>query len=219
MTTTPPPVPDAPETRTPGTGTPETSTPGTSTPETSAPGADGPATGGPGWLIRPAAPGDEAALLTLIRELAVYEREPDAVATTTEDLSASLFADQPLAHAFVAQDGATGEVFGLALWFVTFSTWTGRHGIWLEDLFVRPERRGLGAGRALLARLARECVARGYARLDWSVLDWNSPAQGFYRSLGARPLEDWTTWRVDGVGLAALGSDGRVGDTADERRR
>lgn len=163
--------------------------------------------GEPGhWRIRPARPGDEAALLHLITQLAVYEREPDAVATRVEDLTAALFPEgsDPLAHAFVAERTADSAVVGMALWFVTFSTWTGRHGIWLEDLFVDPAARGLGIGRALLSRLARECEHRGYTRLDWAVLDWNTPAQGFYRSQGARPMDEWTSWRVDGEALHLL---------------
>lgn len=94
----------------------------------------------------------------------------------------------------------------MALWFTTFSTWVGRHGLWLEDLYVRPEHRGRGYGRVLLATLARVCVERGYGRLEWTVLDWNTPARGFYASLGAAPLEDWTTWRLHGPELAQLGA-------------
>lgn len=114
-----------------------------------------------------------------------------------------------LAHALVAEwegDHAGPAIFGMAVWFVTFSTWTGRHGIWLEDLFVDPSARGLGAGRALLEELAAECRRRGYARLDWGVLDWNTPAQAFYRSLGAKPMDEWTPWRVDGESLLTLGT-------------
>lgn len=183
------------------------------------------------WRIRPARPGDEAALLGLITALADYEREPDAVRTTVQDLTTALFpggGGVPLAHAFVAEwtelagspadraaePAAGGEVFGMALWFVTFSTWTGRHGIWLEDLFVDPSARGLGVGRALLSELARECVRRGYPRLDWAVLDWNTPAQGFYRSQGARPMDEWTSWRVDGEALRGLADGGAPGRPA-----
>ncbi|MBW3551811.1 MAG: GNAT family N-acetyltransferase [Proteobacteria bacterium] len=100
---------------------------------------------------------------------------------------------------------AGGDVVGFALWYVTFSTWKGRPGLWLEDLFVRPSARGSGLGRALLQTLAAVCVERGYARFEWWVLDWNTPAQGFYRSVGARPEDEWTVWRVDGDALAALG--------------
>jgi GNAT superfamily N-acetyltransferase len=182
--------------------------------ESSATPVPGAASAESSWRIRPARPGDEAALLELIRALAVYEREPDAVATTIPDLTAALFPPEAAAaraHAFVAewdQPSPSGGplVFGMAVWFVSFSTWTGRHGIWLEDLFVDPSARGLGAGRALLEELAQECRRRGYARLDWAVLDWNAPAQGFYRSLGARPLDEWTSWRLDGEDLRKLGT-------------
>jgi GNAT superfamily N-acetyltransferase len=100
-----------------------------------------------------------------------------------------------------------GDVVGVALWFLNFSTWDGVHGIYLEDLFVRPAHRGAGLGRALLFTLAQECVARGYSRLQWSVLDWNAPAIGFYRSLGAVPLDDWTVFRLDGAALTAVGQE------------
>jgi GNAT superfamily N-acetyltransferase len=156
--------------------------------------------------VRPARLDDVPAVHELIRELAAYEREPDAVEATVEDLRSALFAGVPLVHALVAetdQDGAP-HVVGTALWFVSYSTWRGRHGIWLEDLFVRPSARGAGLGRALLAELSAEATRRGYARLEWSVLDWNAPALRFYRRLGARPLEDWTTHRLEGSALTAL---------------
>ena len=98
----------------------------------------------------------------------------------------------------------TGAVVGMAVWFVSFSTWTGRHGLWLEDLFVEPAQRGLGIGKALLTRLAAVCTERGWTRLEWVVLDWNSPAIEFYRSLGATPLDEWTTYRVSGDALHDL---------------
>ena len=162
----------------------------------------------PEWRIRPAVPTDVTALLELVQQLADYEREPDAVEATEADLLASLFAPQPLVHAHVAEvrgaDGDRWEVAGLAIWFVTFSTWKGRHGLWLEDLFVRPEHRRLGLGRALLATLAEVCVANGWPRFEWWVLDWNEPAHRFYESLGAVAQDEWTTWRVDGSELAAL---------------
>src|SRR3954453_21423147 len=145
-------------------------------------GSTSPAPQGRSWLIRRAEPGDEDQLLALIQALAKYEREPDAVKTTPPDLAVALFPSEgtPLAHALVAewqQPDAARAIFGLALLFVTFSTWTGRHGIWLEDLFVAPSGRGCGAGKALLEELAAECRRRGYARLDWAVLDWNTEAQ------------------------------------------
>ncbi len=155
--------------------------------------------------VRPAEPADVPVLLELVHELAVYEREPDAVETTEAMLHDALFGDAPVASCHVACDPA-GEVVGFALWYVTFSTWKGRPGIWLEDLFVRPQARGSGLGRALLQTLAGVCVERGYARFEWWVLDWNDPAHGFYRSLGARPEDEWTVWRVDGEALGRLGA-------------
>lgn len=158
--------------------------------------------------VRPATPDDVPLLLDLVRELAAYEREPDAVETTTEMLHAALFGPAPVASAHVAE--LDGVPVGFALWYVTFSTWKGVPGLWLEDLFVRPEARGSGLGRALLAELAAVCVARGYARFEWWVLDWNTPAHGFYASLGARPEDEWTVWRLDGEALKALSSLGRA---------
>lgn len=158
--------------------------------------------------VRPAEPRDIPVLHALVRELAVYEREPDAVEATPADLERALFGADPRAHCHVAQLGSDpgGPVVGFALWFVSFSTWRGRHGIWLEDLFVRPSERGLGVGRALLAELAAECRRRGYARLEWSVLNWNEPAWAFYRRIGAVPQDEWTTFRLDGDTLSALGA-------------
>ncbi len=156
-------------------------------------------------IVRPAAPSDVPVLLALVRELADYEREPDAVETTEPMLRDALFGDAAVASALVALD-PDGAVVGFALWYVTFSTWTGRPGLWLEDLFVRPQARGTGCGRSLLQALARVCLDRGYTRFEWWVLDWNEAAQGFYRTLGARPEDGWTTWRVDGDALSRLGS-------------
>jgi GNAT superfamily N-acetyltransferase len=153
-------------------------------------------------VIRPAVPTDVAVLLELVRELAAYEREPDAVEATEPMLAEALFGPHPVASCHVAE--LDGAVVGFALWYVTFSTWKGRPGLWLEDLFVRPSARGSGLGKALLQELARVCIDRGYARFEWWVLDWNVDAQGFYRSLGARPEDEWTVWRVDGDALAAL---------------
>jgi GNAT superfamily N-acetyltransferase len=153
-------------------------------------------------VIRPATPADVPVILQLVRELAAYEREPDAVEATEEMLATALFGPAPVASCHLAE--LDGEVVGFALWYVTFSTWKGRPGLWLEDLFVRPEARGLGLGKALLQELARVCVDRGYARFEWWVLDWNVSAQGFYKSLGARPEDAWTVWRVDGDALREL---------------
>lgn len=154
-------------------------------------------------MIRQGRPADVPVLLQLIRELAEYEREPDAVETTEQMLHDALFGSGAVASAHVAEQD--GEVVGFAVWFVTFSTWKGRPGLWLEDLFIRPSARGTGLGRALLATLAKVCVDRGYARFEWWVLDWNTSAQGFYGSVGARPEDEWTVWRVDGEALQALG--------------
>jgi GNAT superfamily N-acetyltransferase len=161
-------------------------------------------------VIRDAVPADVPVLLELVHELAAYEREPDAVEATEELLAAALFGAAPVAACSVAE--VDGLVVGFALWYVTFSTWQGRPGLWLEDLFIRPAARGRGLGRALLQRLAQVCVERGYGRFEWWVLDWNVDAQGFYRSLGARPEDEWTVWRVDGPALRALGGspDGAV---------
>jgi len=153
--------------------------------------------------VRPARPEDVPTMVELVRELADYERAADQVELTADLLSAALFAPSPAVFASVAEDGS-GAVVGLAVWFLNFSTWRGRHGIYLEDLYVRPAARGLGLGRALLTELAATCVARGYPRLDWWVLDWNAPALGFYRSLGALPMDEWTVWRLTGDALPAL---------------
>lgn len=153
-------------------------------------------------LIRPARPDDVADILRLIIELAVYEKEPDAVKTSEADLLAALFGENPQVFAHVAEHD--GQVIGFALWYITFSTWTGQHGIWLEDLYVSPDHRGSGLGKALLAELASICVARGYTRLEWWVLDWNSPAIGFYDALGAHSMDEWTVRRLDGAALTDL---------------
>jgi GNAT superfamily N-acetyltransferase len=152
--------------------------------------------------IRPARPADVAELRRLVGELAEYERSADQVLMTEDDLRRSLFGDQPAVFAHVAEH--EGAVAGFALWFVNYSTWTGRHGIYLEDLYVSPELRGHGYGRALLTELARICVERSYGRLEWSVLDWNEPAIGFYESLGAVAMDEWTVHRMTGPALSAL---------------
>lgn len=157
-------------------------------------------------MIRSAIPADVPALLGLVRDLAAYEKAADEVAMSEADLHAALFGPDAVAACEVVETG--DGVVGLALWFRTFSTWTGAAGIHLEDLYVRPIDRGAGHGRALLARLAAICVERGYARLEWNVLDWNAPAIGFYRVLGAAPMAEWTTFRLAGDRLAALAGDG-----------
>lgn len=159
--------------------------------------------------IRPAEPDDCPDIHRLITLLAEYEKEPDSVEGGVEDLRTALFAPSPQVFCHVAQaqlaDGTT-RVVGFACWFVTFSTWRVRHGIWLEDLFVEEAYRAQQIGAMLLRRLAHICQERGYARLEWTVLDWNTPAQGFYRSLGALPQDDWTTWRLSGPALNRAGS-------------
>jgi GNAT superfamily N-acetyltransferase len=161
-------------------------------------------------VIRTASPVDVPVILRLIAELASFERQPDAARATEQDLHDALFGADPAAACHVAE--LDGQVVGFALWYRTFSTWTGRPGLWLEDLFVLPEARGAGVGRALLVELARVAVARRWTRFEWQVLDWNEPAHGFYRTLGARPEDDWTVWRVSGDELQALAA------TTDIRR-
>lgn len=156
-------------------------------------------------LVRPARPSDVPDVLAMIRELADYERALPEVRATEEDLSAALFGDMPRVFCHAAE--LDGEIVGFALWFVSFSTWLGTHGLYLEDLYVRPGARGRGAGRALLAELARICVARGHARLEWAVLDWNVDARAFYAALGAHARTDWVPYRVEGASLRALAGE------------
>ncbi len=155
-----------------------------------------------GFSLRAAVPGDEATILALVQALAVYEREPDAVKASVVDFTAALFGPEAVAEAVLAE--RDGVAVGLALFFRNFSTWTGKAGLYLEDLFVVPEARGVGVGRALLVHLAGIAQARGLGRFEWSVLDWNAPAIGFYTALGARPMDEWTVMRVEGEALRAL---------------
>lgn len=156
--------------------------------------------------IREARREDVPTILQLIHDLAVYEKEPDAVRNTVEGLEEALFGPNPriFAHVVAEDDGGDGRLVGFALWFLNYSTWEGVHGIYLEDLYVRPEARGSGYGKALLQTLAGIAAERGYARVEWSVLDWNEPSIQFYRSLGAVPQDDWTTFRLTGTPLAAF---------------
>lgn len=154
------------------------------------------------FIIRAAAPSDVADIHALIVALAEYERARDRVVATEADLMRALFDEGASVHAYVALKGP--QCVGFALYFVSYSTWTGRHGLWLEDLFVLPACRGEGIGKALLATLATRAVERGYTRLEWNVLDWNEPALRFYRSLQAEPLSEWTVHRLDGASLHAL---------------
>ncbi|MEU8561972.1 GNAT family N-acetyltransferase [Streptomyces cyaneofuscatus] len=158
-------------------------------------------------MIRTAVPDDVPVLHALVRELAAYEKALDEVVASEEQLREALFGERPAAYAHVAaaEEGG-GEVVGFALWFLNFSTWRGVHGIYLEDLYVRPDRRGGGHGKALLAELARICVERGCERLEWSVLNWNAPSIAFYESLGARPQDEWTVYRLTDGALARLGA-------------
>jgi GNAT superfamily N-acetyltransferase len=180
-------------------------------------------------MIRPATEADVPVIYQLIRDLAEYERSLPEVTGTEQQLHDALFAPRPFAtqpfatQPFATQPFATqpavfahvaeheGLLAGFALWFLNFSTWQCRHGIYLEDLYVREDLRGHGYGRQLLAALAALCVERGYGRLDWAVLDWNEPTIGFYRSLGALALDDWKTFRLTGQALANLAA-GRARD-------
>ncbi|MEU6757055.1 GNAT family N-acetyltransferase [Streptomyces sp. NPDC046685] len=156
-------------------------------------------------MIRSAVVTDVPVLHAMIRELAAYEKVPHEARATEEQLRQALFAERPAVFAHVAQT-QDGEVVGFAMWFLSFSTWRGVHGIYLEDLYVRPGVRGAGHGKALLRELARLCVERGYERLEWSVLDWNAPAIDFYEGLGARPQEEWSVYRLTDGALAELGA-------------
>jgi len=158
-------------------------------------------------MIRPATTDDIPAIHAMVRELADYERALDAAEATEQQLRDALFGPHPAAFAHIAEDDTTGSVVGFALWFLNFSTWKGVHGLYLEDLYVRPQARGGGHGKALLTELARICVRRGYGRLEWSVLDWNEPSIGFYKSLGAVPMDEWTVFRLTGEPLAVLGAN------------
>ena len=156
-------------------------------------------------MIRAATPADLPAIASLVRALADYERAPHEAKATDEQFRIALFGPQPAAFALVAEHD-DGQLVGFALWFRNFSTWLGVHGVYLEDLFVLPEFRGHGYGKALLTELARICVANGYGRLEWSVLDWNELAIGFYRALGATAQDEWTTFRLAGEALQRLGT-------------
>ena len=152
--------------------------------------------------VRPATPADVPVILRFVRELAAFEREPDAVTATESMLAAALFGESPAAEAVLAE--REGEPVGFALFFHNFSTWEGRRGLYLEDLYVTPAERGQGAGAALLRHLAALAVARGCARFEWSVLDWNEDAIAFYRAMGAVGQDEWTVQRVSGDALARL---------------
>ena len=152
--------------------------------------------------VRVATAGDVALVHELMRGLAVYEKLEHAMVSTEADLAEALFGAHPACEALVAE--IDGQAVGFALYFRTYSTFVGKPGLYLEDLFVVPEARGKGAGKALLSRLAAITVERGYARLEWAVLNWNEPAIGFYKSLGAVPMDEWTVYRMSGAALQTL---------------
>jgi GNAT superfamily N-acetyltransferase len=156
-------------------------------------------------VLRRARAGDEDGILECIRALAAYEKEPDAVQTTADGLRQSLFGPSPsvFAHVIAREE----RIVAIAVWFLNYSTWTGRGGIYLEDLYVREDERRHGYGKALLVQLAQLCAERGYRRLEWSVLDWNQSAIGFYRSIGAVGMDEWTVQRLAGDALTRLAAD------------
>jgi GNAT superfamily N-acetyltransferase len=157
--------------------------------------------------IRRVRPGEAGLVLSLLRELADYEKLLHEFEVTEADIGSALFADNPLLFCEIAE--WQGEPVGFAVWFLNFSTFSGRPGIYLEDLFVRPLLRGKGIGKALLAHLAKQCVANNWSRLQWSVLDWNTPSIEFYKSLGAVLMDEWTICKLSGPALAALAKETR----------
>jgi GNAT superfamily N-acetyltransferase len=164
-----------------------------------------PPTSDRGLRLRAATPDDAGLVLAFITELAIYERLAHVVVATKTDIEAALFCDHPKAFCDLAE--MEGEAVGFALWFYNFSTFVGRHGLYLEDLYVRPEARGAGVGRALLKHLAQRCVREKLGRMEWSVLDWNAPSIAFYDRLGSISMDDWRIRRLDGAALQALARD------------
>jgi GNAT superfamily N-acetyltransferase len=156
-------------------------------------------------LIRAAREDDINLIFELVRDLAEYEKLADAVDATPDMIAAALFGREPRVFCDIAE--CNGDAAGLAIWFLNFSTFRGRHGIYLEDLFVRPAYRGRGLGKALMAQLARRCVEQGLARFEWSVLDWNAPSIAFYKSIGAAVMDDWKICRLSGPALQAFGAN------------
>jgi len=154
--------------------------------------------------IRPAKQDEVGIVLQLIHDLALYEKAPNEVEATEKELLETIFVDN--ARVFCDIVDVNGEIAGMAIWFLNYSTWQGKHGIYLEDLFIKPEFRGKGYGKALLQHLAKVCDERGYGRFQWWVLDWNSPAIEFYKSLGAVAMDEWTVYRVSGDPLKKLGN-------------
>lgn len=154
--------------------------------------------------IRPAQQDEVGIVLQLIHDLALYEKAHNEVEATEKELLETIFVDN--ARVFCDVVDVDGEIAGMAIWFLNYSTWQGKHGIYLEDLFIKPEFRGKGYGKALLQHLAKVCDERGYGRFQWWVLDWNSPAIEFYKSLGAVAMDEWTVYRVSGDPLKKLGN-------------
>jgi GNAT superfamily N-acetyltransferase len=158
-------------------------------------------------IIRPAAASDVALILSFIRELAEYERLAHEVVAGEDELRKWLFGEQPVARVLIAE--YQGEPAGFALFFLNFSTFLARPGIFLEDLYVRPAVRGKGIGKSLLKELVKTAAREGYGRVEWAVLDWNAPAIEFYRSLGAKPMADWTIFRLNSAAINSLAKDDR----------
>jgi len=157
-------------------------------------------------MIRQAVTADTPRILQLIKDLALYEKAPNEAIATLEQIEQSLFSDRPSAYAHVAE--VDGEVVGISIWFLNYSTWLGKPGLYLEDLYVDPVHRGKGLGLALLKELATICVERGYERLQWWVLDWNEPSIDFYKSLGAVAMDEWTVFRLSGDALQKFANEG-----------
>ena len=156
--------------------------------------------------IRQATIADSQAILGLIHELAIFEKAADQVEANEEDIRATLFASNPMVFCEVVEEDE--EVKAMAIWFLNYSTWQGKHGIYLEDLYVREDSRGKGYGKALLAHLADKCVKNNYGRFQWWVLDWNKPSIDFYQSLGAIPMDEWTVFRLSGDALKKFADEG-----------
>lgn len=154
--------------------------------------------------IRPAKKDEASIILKLIKDLAEYEKAPDQVEATETQIIETIFAENPKVFCDLVE--VDNQIVGMAIWFLNYSTWQGKHGIYLEDLFIEPEFRGRGYGKALLQHLAKICNERGYGRFQWWVLDWNSPAIEFYRALGAEAMSEWTVYRVSGEPLKDLGN-------------